>query len=333
MQPVIISWNITKACNLNCVHCYRDAGSPSHDELTTQEALSLVDEIVLCGFKILILSGGEPLLRKDIFRIIKYASDKGLRVVLGTNGTLINREVALELKRSGLKRAGISMDSISEKEHDAFRKSEGAFKKALLAMENLKKINLEFQIHTTVTKDNINQIDKITDFAVKCGARAHHLFFLVGAGRGKDITSDQISPEDQEKLLENIARKIKNKEIEIEIKPTCAPSFMRIAKKAGLNLPYTKGCLAGASYCVILPGGEVHPCPYLPVSAGNVRDKKFSRIWTESRLFNELRLQDLKGSCASCDSKNICGGCRAHAYAVYGDYLMQDPFCIMSAKG
>lgn len=350
MRPIIISWNITKKCNLNCAHCYRDAGSAARNELTTDEAFNLIDEIEKAGFKMLILSGGEPLIRKDIFEIIKYASDKRLKVMLGSNGTLITDAVAKKCLKAGVQRLGISVDSIDEKKHDDFRKYQGSFKKTLKGIENLKKANVPFQIHTTVTKNNVNEIRDITSFAEKIGAKAHHLFFLVSTGRASKKGTDtffkkkqkkvsvpflleQISAEEQEKLLRNIIRGMKNGKIKIEVKPTCAPAFLRIAKEEGLDRHYTRGCLAGISYCVILPDGEVHPCPYLPVSAGNIRGKKFSRIWKESKIFNELRLQNLKGACGKCIYNKICGGCRAQAYAVYGDYLAQDPFCIRSEDG
>lgn len=336
MRPIIISWNITKKCNLNCAHCYRDAGSAARNELTTPEAFDLIDEIEKSGFKMLILSGGEPLIRKDVFEIIKYASDKKLKIMLGSNGTLITDTVAKKCLKAGVARLGISVDSIDKKKHDDFRKYPGSFKKTLKGIENLKKANVPFQIHTTVTKNNINEIQDITSFAEKIGAKAHHLFFLVLTGRaahdaalnmGSNAILEQISAEEQERLLRNIIRGMKNGKIKIEVKPTCAPAFVRIAKKEGLDMHYTRGCLAGISYCVILPDGEVHPCPYLPVSAGNIRNKKFSRIWKESKLFSELRLQNLKGSCGRCIYNKICGGCRAQAYAVYSDYLAQDPFC------
>lgn len=332
MNPIIISWNITKKCNLNCAHCYRDAGDVAYNELATNEAFGLVDEIAKAGFKILILSGGEPLVREDVFDIIKYASDKGLKAVLGTNGTLITEDIAMKCKSAGAERLGISLDSINEKKHDEFRKYDGGFKKVLDGIENLKKHNIEFQIHTTVTKNNINEIDEITSFAEKIGAKAHHIFFLVSTGRAKNINYEQVSPKEQEELLRKIILKIKNNEIKIEIKPTCAPAFMRIAKEEQLPMRYTKGCLAGTSYCVILPDGEVHPCPYLPVSAGNIRKIKFSQLWKESRLFNELRAEKLKGSCGSCGYNKICGGCRAQAFAVSGDYMAEDPFCIKATK-
>lgn len=327
MNPILISWNITKQCNLACVHCYRDAGAKDENELTTQEAFALVDEIASCGFKVLILSGGEPLVRKDVFEIAKYAAGKGLRVVLGTNGTLITKKIARKCKDSGIARAGVSIDSLNEKKHNKFRNDPRAFKRAINGIRNLKAEGVEFQIHTTVTKRNSEELFDINNFAKIEGARAHHLFFLVSAGRGKGIESDQISPPEQEDILKNIVYKIKNGLIEIETKPTCAPEFMRIAKQEGVDTPYTKGCLAGTSYCVILPGGDVHPCPYLPVNAGNVRVEKLSHIWEKAEVFKKLRHNGLKGRCGACNYKNICGGCRAQAYARYGDYMAQDPFC------
>ncbi len=326
-QPILCSWNTTQECNLKCVHCYRDAGDKKYNELTTEEGKSLLDEIKKAGFKIIVFSGGEPLLRKDIFELTEYASSIGLRPVFGTNGTLIDREMALRLKASGAARISISLDSLNESQHDKFRGVEGSWSRAVKAMKILKEIGLSFQINTTVTKRNIDEVLEITDFAVEIGADAHHIFFLVPTGRAVDIEIESLNAFDYEDLLKKIL--LKSKTVNIELKPTCAPQYMRIAKVLGIKTRFTKGCLAGTGYCSITPEGDVWPCPYMPIKVGNVRVEKFSEIWRDAPLFKELREGNLKGSCGKCSFNDICGGCRARALFYNGDYLGEEPWCLM----
>ncbi|MDQ7822483.1 MAG: radical SAM protein [Candidatus Eremiobacteraeota bacterium] len=323
----MISWNTTAACNLSCRHCYRDAGSKGSRELTTGEGFKLLDQIAALGFRLMILSGGEPLMREDIFELVSHAAGLGLRTVLGTNGTLITEDTARHLRAAGLSRVGISIDSCNERDHDAFRQHEGAFREALAGIESCRAAGLPFQIHTTVRDENRREAGGLTDMAVSLGAKAHHIFFLVPVGRAASMEEEQLKVRDHEKLLSAIVDKAK--ECPIELKPTCAPTFMRIAKEKGLATRFTRGCLAGLSYCVILPEGDVHPCPYLPLSAGNVRERTLSEIWNSSEVMRTLRMEEYKGRCGSCSSKELCGGCRARAYfAAGGDYMASDPWCL-----
>lgn len=323
---MLISWNTTFACNLGCKHCYRDAGAKGNDELSTEQGKRLLDQIALAGFKIIILSGGEPLMRPDIYNLISYARNIGLRPVLGTNGTLLTEETAANLKQAGLFVAGISLDSLQPDLHDDFRQQKGAWEKTVDSMINCRKVGLSFQIHTTAMTWNESEILKITDFAVDIGARAHHIFFLVPTGRGKEIEDNTLKTVQYEKLLNDILDK--QALVPIELKPTCAPQFMRIAKQKGMNTRFTKGCLAGTAYCVVLPNGDVHPCPYLPMKLGNVKETDFNVIWRDSEVLNRLRHEPLTGSCGTCGFADICGGCRARAYYYSdGDYLSEEPWC------
>lgn len=323
---MIISWNTTQACNIKCIHCYRDAGTKGADELNTEEGKKLLSEMAKAGFKIVILSGGEPLIRSDIYDLISHAKEVGMRPVLGTNGILITEEVARKLKDAGLARAGISVDSTDKSKHDWFRQSEGAWDKTMLGMEACRKAGLPFQVHTTVMNWNEPEITDITDLAVERGAAGHHLFFLVPTGRGKEIEDTTLKTAQYEAVLERILDK--QAQVPIELKPTCAPQFMRIAKQRNIPMRFTRGCLAGTAYCVILPNGDVHPCPYLPIKVGNVRETNFDVLWRDSSLFNELRHDELKGGCGSCGFDKICGGCRARAYYYSdGDYMAEEPWC------
>jgi putative heme d1 biosynthesis radical SAM protein NirJ2 len=328
---MLVSWNITRACNLKCEHCYRDAGDADADELTLAEGKKLLSDLHALHFRLIIFSGGEPLLRPDLFDLIKYARGLGLVSVLGTNGTLIDRDCARRLKDAGLKRAGISLDSVNEVQHDAFRCAQGSWRQAITGMENCKAAGLEFQVHTTVTTKNIDQILAITDFAQAKGAQAHHIFFLVPTGRGKDIDNVIPAPAEYERLLEQILEK--QKSVSLELKPVCAPHFMRIARKKKIAMRFEKGCLAGISYACIIPNGDVHPCPYMPIRLGNVRTDGFVKIWQENKVLQDLREARLHGKCGECEFKNVCAGCRAAAYYQSGgDYLAEDLNCTYEPK-
>lgn len=328
---MIISWNTTKRCNLFCKHCYRESGPEveSPDELNTFEAKKLMDQIKQAGFKLLILSGGEPLLRPDIFEIATYANKIGLRPVLGSNGTLITMDIANKLVESGVTGIAISLDSVSSEYHDKFRNSAGAWDKAVIGMKNSLAAGLRVQVNTTLTETNFDQFGDIVDFIADLGMHAVHPFFLVPTGRGKNIEEDSLKKEKYFKMIETVLEKQKG--ISIELKPTCAPQFMKIAKDMGLPMRFTRGCIAGIAYCCILPNGDVDICPYLPVKVGNVRENPFDEIWAQSAIFNKLRnYKEYEGRCGECPSINICGGCRARAYYYSdGDYMATDPWCTL----
>ena len=323
---MLISWNTTRACNQACAHCYRDAGTRQEEELTTAEGLDLIEEIARAGFRILVLSGGEPLLRGDLYELIAQALACGLRPVLGSNGTLIDAEVALRLKQAGVARVGISLDSPDPGPHDTFRGMSGAWEGAVAAMAHCREAGLPFQVHTTLTRRNQDRLEELIDFSESVGAAAHHLFFLVPTGRGQDLADEIPSPEEYQSLLRRILDR--QRRTSMELKPVCAPQFMRIASEENLPMRFTKGCLAGTSYCVIIPNGEVNPCPYLPLSAGNVREQPFSEIWQSSPLLRSLREDSLHGACGVCEYQGLCGGCRARAYYESGgDFLATDEWC------
>ena len=328
---MIVSWNTTNKCNMFCDHCYRESGEQSAGELTTEQGKKLIDEIKRAGFKIMIFSGGEPLMRSDIVELISYASDSGLRPVIGSNGTLLTEELALQLKRAGALRIGISLDSLDEKKHNELRKYENAFQEAVRGMEICNKVGLEFQIHTTVMKWNLGELSEMTDFAVAKGAKAHHLFFLIPTGSGLNIEEDMLNEQEYEDVLNQVLEK--QKKVDIEIKPTCAPQFMRIASQKGMDMRFSKGCIAGISYCIVSPKGDVQPCAYFDLRVGNVKEKAFDEIWRESEVFRRMRTEEYSGGCGDCRYKNSCGGCRARAYYNHdGDYMAEDSWCILNKR-
>lgn len=326
---MIVSWNTTNACNLKCAHCYRDAGARKEEELSTDEAKKMIGEIARAGFKIMIFSGGEPLMRDDIMELVREAAGAGVRPVFGTNGTLITESIASDLKKVGAMGMGISLDSLDKAKHDRLRGETGAWDAAVRGMENCKKVGLPFQIHTTVMDWNENELEGITDFAVRIGAVAHHFFFLVPTGRAasSDMEKKSLHAEAYEKVLTRIMEK--QRSVGIELKPTCAPQFTRIAKMMGVQTRFRRGCLAGMAYCIVGPTGKVQPCAYLNIEAGDVRSKPFDAIWKESDVLRRLRTMDYGGGCGVCEFKRVCGGCRARAACYHeGDYMAEEPWCL-----
>lgn len=328
---MIISWNTTNACNMYCDHCYRDAGCKAEEELSTEEAKTLLNQIAKAGFKIMIFSGGEPLMRPDIIELVEHAVSVGLRPVFGTNGTLITEEMAHRLKKAGTMGMGISLDSLDKEKHNRFRKFPNAWEGAVQGMRNCKKAGLAFQIHTTVMDWNQHELEAITDFAVAEGAVAHHIFFLVPTGRGANIEEESLRAKAYEDVIERIMKK--QQEVPIELKPTCAPQFMRIAAQMGMKMRFGRGCLAGTSYCIISPRGQVQPCAYLNIPLGDVREIPFDEIWKNNEVLNRLRTLDYKGGCGTCEYKRACGGCRARAaYYHDGDYMAEEPWCLYHGR-
>ena len=327
----IVSWNVTNACNMYCAHCYRDAGCKAEDELSTADAKKLLTEIKRAGFQIMIFSGGEPLMRPDILELVKFADSLGLFPVFGTNGTLITPQMARDLKAAGARAMGISLDSLDAAKHDKFRSFPGGWQGAVDGMKNCKAAGLPFQIHTTVMDWNAPELEDMIDFAVEIGARAHHFFFLVPTGRAATIEEESLRAEQYEDVLTRIMKK--QQEVDIELKPTCAPQFLRIAAELGMKSRFHRGCLAGLSYCIISPKGKVQPCAYLKEYLGDVRETPFDEIWRNNPVLQKLRTMKYDGGCGACKYQRVCGGCRARA-AIYhdGDYMAEEPWCLYHGR-
>ena len=367
--PRLVFWETTAGCNLSCIHCRRItvADKLLPQDLSTAEAYQMIDNLASYGRPILVLSGGEPLFRPDIFDIAAHASSAGLIVALATNATLIDREVAQRLKEAGVRRVSVSFDGADAATHDIFR-GPGAFDRALAGIGHLRAIGLPFQINTTVARHNVHQMAQTLALAEEIGAVALHLFLLVPVGCGVEIADDQqITPEEYEAVLNWMYDAEMSSEL--ELKATCAPHYFRIVRqrqaeerRQGVIRPgpqslrrqkeagghpggghsgsgghpggghpmnaMTKGCLAGTGVAFISHRGEVFPCGYLPVEAGNIRRQPFQTIWQESELFGELRNPELLGGkCGVCEFKLVCSGCRARALGMTGDYLGEEPFC------
>jgi radical SAM protein with 4Fe4S-binding SPASM domain len=317
---LIVAWETTAACNLSCRYCRACATpAPEPDELNTKEALAFLDSIAPLQ-PMLILSGGEPLLRPDIFQIIRHAVSSGMRVSLASNGTRITPEVADEIAASGVTRVSISLDGASAEKHDLSR-GPGSFRAALNGVENLRR-KVDFQINFTITRKNESEVSNIFDLAEKVGARALHFFFLVPTGRGQE--EDLITPKRQEEILIQIDQERSH---QIEVQVTCAPQYARLARQGKDRRK--GGCLAGKSFVFVSRKGDVYPCGYFPLRVGNIRENNFIDIWENSAELRALRERNLKGKCGRCSFSIGCGGCRARAYAKTGDYLGPDPSCLL----
>jgi radical SAM protein with 4Fe4S-binding SPASM domain len=290
-----------------------DAGEQEADGvLSTEEAFFVIDQIRATGKPVVVLSGGEPLLRKDIYAIARYGTEQGLRMVMGTSGYLIDQNTAVKLKEAGIQAIAISLDSKDPATHDAFRGVEGVWEKATKAIGYCRDAGIAVQINMSVMRSAISEVEDVIRLGTSLGVSDYQLFFPIPTGRARKI--EPRSPEEYEELIRQIL--IRYHHSDLNIRPTCAPQFRRIADELGIKNPaWGRGCLAGITYCRIFANGDVTPCPYLPVSAGNVRTTPFNEIWKNSPLFIALRdPARLTGKCGRCSFKTSCGGCRARAY-------------------
>ncbi|MDJ0842394.1 MAG: radical SAM protein [Acidobacteriota bacterium] len=338
-QSHVISWNLTQRCNLKCEHCYIEGGPIQKamlaGEMTTEQCLRTVDQISEINPNALVIfTGGEPLLRPDVFEIVQYASDKGLWCVMGTNGVLVTERLVDKMIEVGIRGVSLSLDSMDPEVHDAFRRVRGAWRNTVRGSRILKERGLPYIIQTTVGIHNLDEIQEIARFAHKLGARVFNLFFLVPTGRGTFISD--IEPAEYEGALHTMMAVQKEFDGRMLINAKCAPHYQRVLYENEPDSKFLKsfaagagGCPAGTHYAGIRPDGKVTPCPYLPQYGGNLKEKSFNEIWRDSDLFRTIRARkQLGGRCGSCEFNAACGGCRARAFGHVGDILAEDPWCI-----
>jgi len=336
----LVFWETTVGCNLECVHCRRleVAKELAKSDLTTAEGLRLIDQIAAVGKPILVFSGGEPLMRPDIFELAAYARGRGLNIALASNGTMIDAPLASRIAAAGFHRVSVSLDGACAETHDRFRRQPGSFDAAVAALRALKAAGVATQLNCTIARHDQHELADVLRLGESLGADAVHYFLLVPVGCGEQIAAHQmLSAEEIEARLNELHDLARG--TTIEIKATCAPHYYRIVRQrpttpspdAGgepRHHPMSKGCLAGTAVCFVSHQGDVFPCGYLPVSAGNVRREPFAQIWASSEVFARLRDTSLlTGKCGACEFRNVCGGCRARAFYQYGDYLDEEPFC------
>jgi len=331
----LIAVNLTRRCNLACAHCYMDAetrDTGSSEELSTAEVNSLLDEIASRSNEtMVVLTGGEPLLRRDLETLVTHGSQLGLSIVVGTNGVLLSEARVQTLKTAGALGMGISLDSLDPESHDSFRGCPGSWEKTLAGMDHCRKHELPFQVHFSVTEKNAHEVQPMIDFARASGAHVLNIFFLVCTGRGESMSD--ISPVRYEQVLKQLVEAQENTR-DLIIRARCAPHYKRVVYEHDPESLLTRaqgyeggGCLAGIHYCRITPEGAVTACPYIPDEEGSIRERDFWEIWDQSPTFDRLRNPQLQGKCGKCEYQKLCGGCRARALAMGGDIMDADPWC------
>jgi len=339
--PFLVALNLTQRCNLSCAHCYMDAGTrdaPSSGDLSTDEVKAVIDDVAaLSDETMVVFTGGEPLLRKDLDSLIAHATDKGLMPVIGTNGTLLTDARAEQLKQAGLQGAGISIDSLDAAFHDEFRGKPGSWEQAMGAIDACRKAKLRFQIHFSVTDDNAHELDDMIAFAKASKAFVLNIFFLVCTGRGEGMSN--ISAETYDRVLRKVTASARDQQGLI-VRAKCAPHFKRMALELDAAWPVTAahgyeagGCLAGTRYLRIKPNGGVTACPYIEDEVGNVRQTGFAELWNDADVFKDYRELKLEGRCGSCEYTKLCGGCRARPLARDGNLMGEDFLCTYQPQG
>jgi radical SAM protein with 4Fe4S-binding SPASM domain len=333
--PIHPVWEVTQACNLKCKQCHASSGRQSPDELSTEEGKRLLDEMALVDeFRMLAFGGGEPLVRPDIFELVEYARGMGLEISIATNGTLLTPDAAKRFKKMGVANIAIGLNANDKEVHEGITQVPGSFEKTKHAIYLTREMGMNLQINTTVMEENLTYIPGLLDFASEVETEIVLLYQLVPEGRGDE--GMELSRRENRALVELVAEKQRGNSAIIE--PVCWPQYWPylMGRNNGRVLgrlaeTVFKGCVAGSGLCYIKPNGDVWACPFIPVSAGNVREQPLYKIWREAELFQTLRdRKNLKGRCGECSFKNICGGCRGRAYAHSGDYLAEDPLCFLA---
>ncbi len=348
----LLFWETTIKCNLTCAHCRRlESNEAAFRDLSTAQAKDLIAQLAELGraqpmMPVLVFSGGEPLCRDDLFELVSQAKAAGITPALATNGTLVNATAAEQIRDSGIVRVAVSLDGATAEVHDKLRQLEGSFKRALQGIKHLRKKEIPTQINMTLTKHNAGQLEDVYELAKSVGAVAVHIFMLVPVGCGQVLAeTDMLSPEQYEQKMLEICRL--DSRSELQMKVTCGPHYERIIRQQGLyqarkktshvsgSVPgrnghggASRGCLAGLGVLFVGHQGNVFPCGYLPIECGNVLKQKLAEIWYNNEDLARMRnSSSLEGKCGVCGYRDVCGGCRARAYAATGNYMAEEPFC------
>lgn len=335
--PHVVAWNLTRRCNLACAHCYIAAGSwhAEAGELSTERCHEILDQVLEVNPRpMLILTGGEPLLRDDLEELAHHASEGGATVVVGTNGTRLDHARIESLMAAGVTGVAVSVDSLDSTYHDRFRHGSGALQDTLDAVERLRAHRLDFVIQTSLTRGNRAELASLVEWAAEMEAVSFNLYFLVPTGRGRGM--EGLSPTENEEVLAELTVLEERYRGRMMVRSKCQPQLMRHVLEADSGSPltnYRTRCPCGVHYCRITPEGKVTPCPYLPVEAGDLAKQSFGEIWRDAPAFHALRHGEPGGKCGVCEYREVCGGCRARAHATTGDLLGPDESCAYEPSG
>lgn len=357
MYRPVVFWNLTDRCNLSCAHCYNMSGPgrTTKGELTTAEALRIIDDLADMGVPLIIFTGGEPLMREDIWELARYAKKCGLKMALSTNGTLITLDIAVRIKESGIEYAGISLDGAQAETHDRFRNSPGAFERTIKAFAACGEAGLRCGVRVTLTKENCRELEALVDLSISLGASRFCLYWLVPTGRGSDsYTRLQLDRDEVTGALDLLYRKAKETDpaamefLTVDAPQDCIHLLASMEKDGSEDLADARGlleslkggCSAGTRVANIDTRGNVWPCQFArspEFLAGNVRERPFSRIWGDGKNPVLARFREkqaaFSGRCGECSYRDLCGGgCRVRAHAVEGDFLAEDPFCFVGKE-
>jgi radical SAM protein with 4Fe4S-binding SPASM domain len=329
-KPRLIAFEVTRQCRFNCLHCRANAGLDVQQELSTEQCKKILASVARFNKCVIILTGGEPMERSDIYNLIRYGRKLRLRMVMASCGYLIDESSIAQLKEAGILALSLSLDGASAETHDKIRQTKGAFDAVMQASEIAQRTGMRFQINTTISKVNIDEVPGIIELAKRLEAYCFNAFILVPTGRGQKIANELLDPVRYEVLLNELLRL--KLESDIEVRVTCGPQFARLCQQSRAQrlLDSINGCMGGRGFGFISYRGDVQTCGFLDISAGNLIENGFDfrKIWVESEFLNEVRdLSGYSGKCKTCEYLTLCGGCRARAYAISGDYLATDPLC------
>lgn len=330
IKPTVIAFEVTRRCRFHCPHCRAGAGiDPSEEILTTGQCKNIIDAIASYSKCTLIVTGGEPMERSDIYELISYGDNAGLKVVMATCGYLIDAEAIRKLKKAGVQALSVSIDGSSAESCDALKDTPGAFDAAVNAAKIAKKGRMRFQINMAISKANVDEVAGVYELAKRLGAYCFNPFVLVPTGSAKELKDEVIDPIDYEMLMNEFLEIKLEKDMELRV--TCGPQFARVSRqqqmeRLGIDV---KGCMGAREFGFISYRGDVQICGFLDVSAGNLLENgyNFAKIWNESELLEKVRSQEFSGACGNCGYMTVCGGCRARAYSTAGDYMASDPVC------
>jgi radical SAM protein with 4Fe4S-binding SPASM domain len=330
---------MTTACNLDCIHCHASGGRRADDELTTDEAKQLLEQLAeVEEFRMMAYTGGEPLVRDDLFELLAYSQALGFKNTMATNATLIDETVARRLRRYGVVIAAVSLDGFDAETHDYVRGQPGAFERALRGMRALREAGILLHVNITAMAYNMDQMEPLMALVDELGTGILLMYQLVPVGRGRGIEKAALDLSANERLIRFMAEAQRDTRAIME--PVAGPQYWPfLLERAGIRSgPLLRlaelvfhGCSAGRGFVYVKPNGDVWPCPFVEVSCGNIRETSFTTIWKTSPIFEDLRNRErrLKGRCSDCDYRRLCGGCRGRSWALTGDYLAEDPSCFI----